>query len=78
MIDEIEEGQIWHPRDSATRVKIVSVHLLAETVRVRRMDKASREVVLGHRASIDGTRRRRLVRVIVSRRTVKMNGEQQK
>jgi len=46
MIDEIEEGQIWHPRDSATRVKIVSVHLLAETVRVRRMDKASREVVL--------------------------------
>lgn len=44
MTDEFAVGQVWHPRDSATRVKIVRV--LAETVLVRRMDKAGREVVL--------------------------------
>lgn len=46
MTDEFAVGQVWHPRDSATRVKIVRVNLLAETVLVRRMDKAGREVVL--------------------------------
>ncbi len=41
---EVLEKQIWRPRDSATAVEVVSVHLLEGRVRVRRLDRGGRVV----------------------------------
>lgn len=44
---EVLEKQIWRPRDSATAVEVVSVHLLEGRVRVRRLDRGGRRGDVG-------------------------------